>query len=136
MRQEADSLNAAFDLECEQGRFPLRVDHIRGKNGPGCDLLSFEDEATRNRAREEERYWPGEVARFIEVKTTNTTLTINEANAAREHGERYFLYQVRPQGGGHVITVVPNPLGQTPSIAHPSGWDVDVAVASVRRRFR
>ncbi len=83
-------------------------DHL----GVGYDLLSFEGK------RESEF---GELNRYIEVKTTRSksrlvnnsfTLTPNEWNAARSHGDTYFVYRIIISEGDLRMFVIRNPYEQ------------------------
>lgn len=83
-------------------------DHL----GVGYDLLSFEGVIDTQF---------GELNRYIEVKTTRSkrrlvnnsfTLTPNEWNAARSHGETYFVYRIIISEGALRMFVINNPYEQ------------------------
>jgi hypothetical protein len=83
-------------------------DHL----GVGYDLLSFEGVIDTQF---------GELNRYIEVKTTRSksrlvnnsfTLTPNEWNAARSHGETYFVYRIIISEGDLRMFVINNPYEQ------------------------
>ena len=91
------SENLAFQFEIEQGRFPKKVGHLRGIEGFGCDLLSFEAEEVRL-AFETGRD-VSTVLRFIEVKGKvsdrgSIELKGNELASAKKYKDRYYLYRV------------------------------------------
>jgi hypothetical protein len=103
-------------FEEEQGRYPLLVSAIQGKGGFGCDLLSFAMEIDR------ERFKNGEadincVQRFIEVKGRSSQgggiqLEGNQLRAARDHGDKYFIYHVYEavKGQEWQVVALQNPL--------------------------
>lgn len=89
-----------------------KVKKIPDHLGVGYDLLSFE-------GRLEKEF--GELNRYIEVKTTRSksrlvnnsfTLTPNEWNAARSHGDTYFVYRIIISEGDLRMFVIKNPYEQ------------------------
>lgn len=83
-------------------------DHL----GVGYDLLSFEGKAEKEF---------GDLNRYVEVKTTRSksrlvtnsfTLTPNEWNAARSHGDTYFVYRIIISEGDLRMFVIKNPYEQ------------------------
>jgi hypothetical protein len=86
-------------FERYQGRFIVRVSHLRGLEGFGCDLLSVASEAIRDRARADQSITEADILRYIEVKgrssrTGEVELTENEYRAAKRLVDRYWLYRV------------------------------------------
>ncbi len=89
----------AYEEAAEPKRFPLRVSHIHGEEGFGCDILSLGSEEVRQRARESGEVADSDIVRFIEVKgrsarSGQVELTDNEYEKAEVKRERYFIYRV------------------------------------------
>ena len=89
-----------------------RVKKIPDHLGVGYDILSFEGLVQTELA---------ELNRYIEVKTTRSkrqlvansfTLTPNEWNAARSHGDTYFVYRLIISEGALRMFVINNPYEQ------------------------
>jgi hypothetical protein len=103
-----DAEEIAYWFEQEQGRFPMLVSNVTGTEGYGCDVISFETEAAKNRfestSRSDSSPDQSLITRFIEVKRRSSRskaveLTANELKRAREARKRYYLYRLY-QGGG------------------------------------
>lgn len=91
------SENLAVRFEEQQGRYPLKVSHIRGSNSYGCDILSFRSEEDQQKFIENLDL--PLIERFIEVKGRSQpkgsiTLKGNELSFAQQHQQRYYLYRV------------------------------------------
>ena len=89
-----------------------KVKKIPDHLGVGYDILSFEGLSRTEFA---------ELNRYIEVKATRSkrqlvansfTLTPNEWNAARSHGETYFVYRLIISEGALKMFVIQNPYEQ------------------------
>lgn len=85
--------------ERHEGRFPIRVSHIHGSDGFGCDLLSLDSEDALARATESGIVRDETILRYIEVKGRSSRagqieLTDNELRRAEREAQRYFLYRV------------------------------------------
>jgi Domain of unknown function (DUF3883) len=96
---ETETTRIAIRYEEQDGRFTIATSHIRGYNGPRCDLLSVRSQEVRNRALEMHSISLDDVERFIEVKGRNqrtgaVELTENELLGAEKYGSRYFIYRV------------------------------------------
>lgn len=136
-----EEMAVAFEAQNAPPRFALGVGHIMGTDAPGFDLISFataeEREAFKNSVT---RDW-GRVLRFIEVKgRSSSTATIdlkgNELRAARNYGDRYFLYRFFQQGDGHYfVSVLQNPMGAGNAITAAVEVDLDRAQATQRFDF-
>ena len=108
--------NLAIEFEKEQNRLPLKVSDIKGTEGYGCDILSFESE--HNRAAFSESLEFSLIMRFIEVKGSglargSITLKGNELKAAQTYPERYYLYRVyedEEERGTFELVELANPL--------------------------
>ena len=96
---EAVTFNVVDAFEQVEGRFVIKVSHLRGADGFGCDLVSVASEAVRNKALAEKLIGESEILRYIEVKgrssrTGQIELTDNEYRTAKRLGELYWLYRV------------------------------------------
>lgn len=129
-RSQPDTRRPAADPEVsellaerfEQARelCPLRVSQVQGQQGFGCDILSFRSEADRDRFKLD----PSQsdlVERFVEVKGRNSPtgsiqLAGNELKAAREHGDRYFVYRVHEtdRPGQFEMAIIRDPVAAKP----------------------
>ena len=99
-------------FEISEGRCPVNVAHLQGRDAYGCDWLSFasvEDvEAFRADPSRTDL-----VVRFIETKSGTIELTDNETRAAELRHARYFIYRVEFFSSlrNHAdLTIVANPL--------------------------
>jgi len=145
------SENLAFQFEIEQGRFPKKVGHLRGIEGFGCDLLSFETKDVRLAFETDGD--TSTVLRSIEVKGKvsdrgSVTLKGNELAAAKKYGNRYYLYRVYedddnqgvfelveladPIGAGEAVKIVyeVNPFHSSTKLC----WDVRERVVEDEER--
>lgn len=80
-------------FEISEGRFPLSVAHLQGRDTFGCDWLSFATEQDRDAFKA----GPGLtnlVQRFIETKSGIVELTDNGWRAAELRRARFFIYQI------------------------------------------
>jgi hypothetical protein len=115
---EAVTFKVVDAFERAEGRFVIKVSHLRGADGFGCDLVSVASEAVRDKAMEEQSISESEMLRHIEVKgrssrTGQVELTDNEYRAAKRLGERYWLYRVfvDPNREAHYeVAVLRDPL--------------------------
>ena len=108
------SLAEAFELE--QGRYPIRAEHLRGTDSLGCDLISVGSKAVQEEALRKKQVASDLVLRFIEVKgrsdrTSVVGLTENERDAAVILGERYFIYRMYRDAvdGGYELAILGDP---------------------------
>ncbi|SRR6266540_4601950 len=107
-----------FEQHPDQNRFPLRVDHIQGKEGYGCDVPSFASAADREQFVKERNL--ALIARFIEVKGRSAErgtvrLEGNELESAMTHRERFYIYRIYEgeTQGAFKIAILPDPLSTT-----------------------
>lgn len=87
------------EYEKLEGRFPVRVSHLHGADGFGCDIIGLTSASAYERAREHREVSSSDIARFIEVKGRSSRsgeveLTENEFTNAETESTRYFLYRV------------------------------------------
>ena len=132
----SDAESWALMFELSEGRFPLDVAHLQGRDAYGCDCLSFktkEDlELFKANPMQTEL-----VARFVETKSGTVHLTTSEVAAAVKRADRYFIYRVEFYSGARdfaELTIVKNPLSQTSSLVTQCELRIDT-VAS-RERYR
>jgi len=119
MVDEAISLKVVelFEKSATPERYPIRVEHIRGFEGFGCDIVSVASEETKRLVEEGHILNIADVLRFIEVKgRSNRTglieLTDNQLSAAETFKDRYFLYRVFRDPGDlahYELAVLSNP---------------------------
>lgn len=106
-------------FEESQGRHPLKVAHIRGRESYGCDIISFETAGRRDRFQDENN--AELIDRYIEVKASATdTGTINlkgsQLRTARQRRENFFLYRAFESSANateYELVVLEDPLGDT-----------------------
>lgn len=129
--RSTDAEDWAECFERSSGRFPLKVAHLVGAEAFGCDVLSFQSAADRDRFRAE-----GElklVARFIEVKSGQVALTDNELRRARLHRSRYFIYRVAFHEGGRetaTLTSLSDPANRREALQTRLHVNLDRTTAS------
>lgn len=132
-----------FEALASPPRFTLRVSHLRGYEAFGCDILSFADEARRDRASAEQSVAIGDIERFIEVKgrasrSAPVELTDNERSAAVRYGPKYFIYRVyadpsRP--GFHELAILKDPVS-SPGQRAETRYSYSLAAHSGAEWFR
>jgi hypothetical protein len=96
---EAVTFQVVEAFEQAEGRFAIRVSHLRGADSFGCDLLSVGSPDVRDKAIEEKSIDEADILRHIEVKgrssrTGEVELTENELLAAKRLTTAYWLYRV------------------------------------------
>lgn len=129
---EATSLEIASEFERLNGRFPFAVEHVRGYESLGCDIVSFASEADAREAEQERVVDPARVARFIEVKgrsdrTGEVELEDNQRRAAATYRERFYLYRVYrgPASGQVQLAVLQSPAGSKAEVVRTRyGYDL------------
>jgi len=101
MVDEALSLKVSelFEQSANPPRHTIRVEHIRGFESLGCDIISVFSEEIKKCVEGGQELKLGEVLRFIEVKgRSNRTglieLSENQHSAAEKFKDRYYLYRV------------------------------------------
>jgi hypothetical protein len=96
---ENETLEIVEQFERCEDRYPIRLNHVHGYQGPRCDIVSVATAASLDAAIATGSLDLREVVRFIEVKGRNqrtgaVQLTENELSGAQEYGDRYFVYRV------------------------------------------
>lgn len=89
--------NVAMRFEEAEGRYPVKVSHVQGVEGYGCDILSFSSD--KDLLRFIDSHELELVTRFIEVKGSShesgvIVLKGNELKSALRFTNRFFLYRV------------------------------------------
>ncbi|MBU2880794.1 DUF3883 domain-containing protein [Psychrosphaera sp. B3R10] len=106
----------AIEFEEYSNRFPLRVGQIQGKEGFGCDILSFSSQQLRDDFKSNKNRNISSVSRFIEVKgrkniNAEIELRGNEKNCAYKHSEKYYIYRLsKTNDGEYLLGILKNPL--------------------------
>lgn len=125
----ADAEAWASLYEEQAGRFPLPVSRLQGRDGFGCDCLSFLSETDRAafQAAPSRRDL---VARFVEVKSGSGSARLepNEMDGAERYRERYFIYRINFEPSDRewaTMTIVANPLAHSAAIARECDVRVD-----------
>jgi hypothetical protein len=100
-------------FEESEERCPIRVSHIQGYEGPGCDIISFQKEADWNEYKEDPVSKSSLIKRFIEVKGRSSEkgsipLKGNELDAARVYADRYYLYRLYEKNSLENILLILN----------------------------
>ncbi len=115
---ESVSLNLVEAFERDEGRFPIRVEHVHGTDSFGCDIISVASLDTQEKARRERIVNSDDIVRFIEVKgrsdrTGAVGLTENQRAAAEVLGGQYYLYRVyrNVEGEQYELAILKSPHG-------------------------
>ena len=104
-----------FEESIQPSRFPLRVGQLMGSDAPGCDILSFDSAADRDKFQSGQDREMSNILRFIEVKgrkneNAEIELRGNELDAAIKYGERYYLYRLFWSGeNGYSLSILQDP---------------------------
>jgi hypothetical protein len=118
---EATTFTVVEAFERAEGRFIVPVNHLRGAEGFGCDLLSVASAEVRDAALRDRFINEADILRYLEVKgrtsrTGEVELTDNELRAARRLRAQYWIYRiyVDPQRERHYeVAVLSDPLNST-----------------------
>lgn len=103
-------------FEESEGRWPIKVSHIQGYEGPRCDVISFQTEGAWQEYNEDPISKSLLIKRFIEVKGRSNEkgsipLKGNELDAARVYAEQYYLYRLYEKNNlENVLLILNNPL--------------------------
>ena len=102
----------------------MLVGEIQGKEGYGCDVLSFASEAHRDEFLRFAEPTVSTVERFIEVKGRGQSgpihLEDNEFEAAKKHTSRFYLYRVFETADGQEweVAVLSDPINHTVEVVY------------------
>lgn len=103
-------------FEESEGRYPIKVSHIQGYQGPRCDVISFQTERDWQEYNGDPISKRLLIKRFIEVKGRSNEkgsipLKGNELDAARVYAEQYYLYRLYEKNNlENVLLILNNPL--------------------------
>ncbi len=105
--------NIAVRVEEFQGRYPLKISHIRGLESYGCDIISFNSEEELNVFKEKND--ANLIVRFIEVKGSSAEkgaiiLKGNELKGAQTYKERFYLYRIYEDENGFELIELNDPI--------------------------
>lgn len=124
-------------FEQAQGRFPMQIGHITGRETIAADLLSFRSEADREKFRSGKDQNAMLVERVIEAKEKwsggRVKLTTNEVNTAAEWKDKYYIYRFTPIDAAasvYEMKALCNPLGQIEAVATSIEISLDTATTS------
>ncbi|MCG3113218.1 MAG: DUF3883 domain-containing protein [Candidatus Manganitrophus sp. SB1] len=120
LASEEDTFKIVEAFETSYDRFAIRVSHLHGDEGFGCDLISVGSAEIRDEALKNKSIYDADVLRYIEVKGRSSRigdieLTENEVREARnpKKADRYFIYRVYvdpKRKGRFELAVLNNPL--------------------------
>ncbi|MFA9394115.1 MAG: sacsin N-terminal ATP-binding-like domain-containing protein [Halodesulfovibrio sp.] len=127
----ATSENKVIQFEYAEGRFPLLVEHLRGIEGAGCDIFSFESDEIREQYKATSK--TELILRFIEVKGGGgrVDLTPNELQRAKKAAERYYLYRVN----GNEVAVLQDPIGCREAVIEELAIYIDVERSHLTKKY-
>lgn len=131
-----DAEQWAVLFEQREGRFPLQVSRLQGRDAYGCDCLSFATEQDLIAFKSDPRKL-SLIERFIEVKSGAVRLTPNEVRSAERHKKKYFIYRIQFDSGSRMVahlTVVGHPLSHKSALARECEVRIDDIPG--RQRFR
>ncbi|EPE93842.1 hypothetical protein RGCCGE502_33656 (plasmid) [Rhizobium grahamii CCGE 502] len=131
-----DAEQWAIFFEQREGRFPLQVSRLQGRDAYGCDCLSFATEQDLIAFKSDPKKL-SLVERFIEVKSGTVRLTPNEVTAAERQKNKYFVYRIQFDSGSRMVahlTVVGHPLSHKSALARECEVRIDDVPG--RQRFR
>lgn len=131
-----DAEEWAILFEQREGRFPLQVSRLQGRDAFGCDCLSFATELDLISFKSDPKKL-SLIERFIEVKSGTVRLTPNEVRSAERHKTKYFIYRIQFDAGSRMaahLTVVAHPLSHKSALARECEVRVDDIPG--RERFR
>ena len=126
-------------FEESEGRYPIRVSHIQGYEGPGCDIISFQTDTDWQEYKKDPNSNPPLIKRFIEVKGRSNEkgsipLKGNELDAARIYAEQYFLYRLYEKNNfENVLLILNNPLEQKEALENII--EIDLARAAKTEKY-
>jgi len=127
-------------FEESEGRYPIRVSHIQGYEGPGCDIISFQNETDWQKYTGNPKSESSLIKRFIEVKGRSSErgtipLKGNELDAARSYTDRYYLYRLYEKDSSeNILLILNDPLEQKEALDNII--EVDLARALGTERYQ
>lgn len=114
-------------FEISQGRFPLPVSHLQGRDSFGCDWLSFASEThLATFLKEPSRLEL--IARFIETKSGAIELSDTQSRAAERQKARFFIYRIQFYSGQRdtaELTIASDPLAHRQALSARYEFRID-----------
>ena len=130
----------ALLFEETEKRYPIRVSHIQGYEGPKCDIISFQTETDWQKYKGNPNSDLSLIKRFIEVKGRSSErglipLKGNELDAARIYADRYYLYRLYEKSSSeNILLILNDPLEQKEALDNII--EVDLARALGTERYQ
>jgi hypothetical protein len=130
----------ALLFEESEERYPIRVSHIQGYEGPKCDIISFQTETDWQKFKEDPTSEISLIKRFIEVKGRSNErgsipLKGNELTAAMVYANRYYLYRLYEKDSSeNILLILNDPLEQKEAIDNII--EVDLSRARGTERYQ
>ncbi len=128
----------ALLFEESEERYPIRVSHIQGYEGPKCDIISFQSEADRDKYTGDQNSELSVIKRFIEVKGRSSErgsipLKGNELDAARVYADRYYLYRLYEKDSSqNILLILNDPLEHKEALDNIIEVDLSRALGTER----
>ena len=116
------------------------MSHIQGYEGPGCDIISFQNETDWQKYTGNPKSESSLIKRFIEVKGRSSErgtipLKGNELDAARSYTDRYYLYRLYEKDSSeNILLILNDPLEQKEALDNII--EVDLARALGTERYQ
>jgi hypothetical protein len=127
-------------FEESEGRWPIKVSHIQGYEGPCCDAISFQTESDWLEYKTDSVSKSLLIQRFIEVKGRSSekgaiTIKGNELDAARVYAEHYYLYRLYEKNNlENVLLILNNPLEHKEALENII--EIDISRAAEAERYQ
>ena len=126
--------------ERAEGRWPIKVSHMQGHQGPRCDIISFQSESESLEYISNQMSGSNLIKRFIEVKGRSSekgaiVIKGNALNAARIYAEKYYLYRLYEKNNEeNILLILNNPLEHKE--AFESIIEIDLARANKTEKYQ
>ncbi|MFA5393703.1 MAG: DUF3883 domain-containing protein [Candidatus Ratteibacteria bacterium] len=127
-------------FEASEGRYPIKVSHIQGYEGPRCDIISFQTEDDRREYAADPISKSLLIKRFIEVKGRSNEkgaiiMKGNELDAARIYAEQYYLYRLYEKNNiENTLFILNNPLEHKEVLENII--EIDISRAAETERYQ
>lgn len=127
-------------FEESEGRYPIKVSHIQGYEGPRCDIISFQTEDDWLEYTADPISKSLLIKRFIEVKGRSNekgaiSMKGNELDAARVYAEQYYLYRLYEKNNlENVLLILNNPLEHKEVLENII--EIDISRAAETERYQ
>jgi len=127
-------------FEKEESRWPIKVSHTQGYQGPRCDIISFKTEEDLNNYISSPDMKTHLIERFIEVKGRSSEkgsviIKGNSLDAARVYAEQYYIYRIYEKNiNENIILVLNDPLEHKE--AYESIIEIDLLKAKKTEKYQ